>query len=132
MSQVAYTIFKRGGGPVIRSGHCPAYMLGHQVHEGESILVGQALCDIQHRVEVDLATGEKRPCQHTPEEVARRALPAGARPPIRPATPWPPKASIQPLQPACLAAARILQEPCLRQESALNRPVKSPDFARSF
>lgn len=80
MSQVAYTIFKRGGGPVIRSGHCPDYMLGHQVREGESILVGQALCDIQHRVEVDLATGEKRPCQHTPEEIARRA-PAGWRPP---------------------------------------------------
>lgn len=71
-----YTIFNPATGEVLRSGSCPTKMLGHQVRQGESILVGQALDDVSMKVEVD-ATGRKLPKRRSEAEIALR-MPQGA------------------------------------------------------
>jgi hypothetical protein len=69
-----------GKGEIQRRGECPDAMLGKQVRAGESILVGQALCDVQHYIEHD-HEGRKVVCKHPPEVVAQRA-PKGWQPPV--------------------------------------------------
>ncbi|HKB58239.1 MAG TPA: hypothetical protein VKC51_11695 [Lacunisphaera sp.] len=76
----SFTIYDQSTGAIRRSGHCPEAMLGLQVHSGESILVGQALCDIRHFIERD-AEGRKLVRKHPPEVIAQRA-PEGWQPPI--------------------------------------------------
>lgn len=47
-----YTIFNPQTGQILRSGEAPEKMLGIQVRAGESILVGEKLNDLTHRVEM--------------------------------------------------------------------------------
>ncbi|MDI1320183.1 MAG: hypothetical protein PSW75_08320, partial [bacterium] len=63
-----------------RRGRCPESLLGKQVRAGESILVGQALCDVQHFIRHD-GEGRKLAHRHTAEEIAHRA-PPGWVPPV--------------------------------------------------
>lgn len=78
-----YTIYRYDPvtrlGEILRSGQCPAYAAAKQVRAGESILVGQALCDIQHFIRHD-EEGRKQVHRHPPEVIAKRA-PHGWIPP---------------------------------------------------
>ncbi len=75
MSQVAYTIFEQGIGPrqIKRRGHCPKSLLGRVAQQGESVLVGQALCDLQHYVHVCPETLTRTVCKHPPEVIEAKA-----------------------------------------------------------
>ncbi len=79
MSATDFTIFNRTTGEILRSGRCPEKLVAKQARAGESVLVGQALCDVQHRIEVDVSTGAKQPRRYADEEIVDRA-PRGWRP----------------------------------------------------